>query len=311
MKNTNPKVSVVMPVFNREKYVADAANSILTQTFTDFEFIIVDDGSTDSTPQIIESFRDQRIKIVLNKTNKGNYAARNEGMRLASGRYICVMDSDDIALPGRIQKQFEFMETYYEYGLCGGFAQVLNSNEIITAPKDYDEIKVWSLSNIMFRHPTVFIRRELLKKYNLKYDASFRYAGDYDFLVKAMHLFPVTNIQEVLLNYRRHPEQISSKHKSDQFKAVGRIILKQLNLFKADVSNHEQRLHLTLMNRFPISQKEDFNQLLDWANFLLSSNNNTGYYEPSHLAKFLKSLLKYILKEYKMNRNPCMDKKNS
>ena len=109
------------------------------------------------------------------------------------------MDSDDIALPNRIQTQFEFMEANQKIGLCGSFVRVIDSDEIITAPEDHEEIKVWSLSNIMFRHPTVFIRTEFLKKYKLKYNESYRYAGDYDFLVRAAHLFPVTNIQEVLL----------------------------------------------------------------------------------------------------------------
>jgi hypothetical protein len=194
------------------------------------------------------------------------------------------------------------MENNSEFGLCGSFVEVMNSEEIITAPKEHEEIKVWSLSNIMFRHPTVFFRRNLLREHNFQYNESYRYAGDYDFLVKASHLFPVTNIQEVLLKYRKHPEQISQAHKSEQFKIVGEIVLKQLKLFKADITEHEKRLHLSLMNRFPVNQKEDFHQLLEWANFLQSSNYKTQYFEPSHLAKFLTSLLKYIYKQYKIGK---------
>ena len=303
MNHKTPKVTVVMPVFNREQYIETAVDSILNQTFKDFEFIIIDDGSTDSTVEILESYHDKRIRLVTKNENKGNYTARNEGMKMAVGKYICVMDSDDIALPNRIQKQFDFMEANTKYGLCGSFARVLNSDEIITAPEDYDEIKAWSMSNIMFRHPTVFIRREFLTKFNLKYDESYRYAGDYDFLVKAAHLFPVTNIQEVLLEYRRHPEQISSAHKSGQFEVVGKVILKQLNQLKENVTQNEKRLHLALMNRFPVKDKTEFEQLKNWANKLVELNYDKYIYDRLQLANFLKSLLKYILKEYQIAQN--------
>jgi len=303
MNQKTPKVSVVMPVYNREKYINDAVVSILTQTFADFEFIIIDDGSTDSTVEILESYHDKRIRLVKKCENRGNYTARNEGMKMAVGKYICVMDSDDVALPNRIQKQFDFMEANTTFGLCGSFARVLNSDEIISAPEDYAEIKVWSMSNIMFRHPTVFIRKEFLTKYNLKYDNSYRYADDYDFLVKAAHIFPVTNIQEVLIQYRRHPEQISSAHKSGQFEVVGKVILKQLKLLKEDVTQNEKRVHLALMNRFPVKDMAEFEQLKNWANHLMELNYDKCIYDSLQLANFLKSLLKYILKEYQITQN--------
>lgn len=290
-----------MPVYNREKYIRDAVLSILTQSFIDFEFIIIDDGSTDSTYEILKSFNDKRIKLLRKNTNGGNYSARNEGMNIATGKYICVMDSDDIALPNRIQKQYDFMEKNNKFGLCGSFAQVIDSDEIITAPEDYNEIKVWSMSNIMFRHPTVFIRAEFLKKHNLKYNESYRYAGDYDFLVKAAHLFPVTNIQEVLLQYRRHPEQISTAHKSGQFEIVNKVILKQLMLLKEDTTNDEKRLHIALMNRFPVKEEVEFEQLKSWANHLLELNTKKCIYDSAQLANFLKSLLKFIKKQFELD----------
>lgn len=300
MKHKSPFVSVVMPVYNREKYVAQAIQSILVQSFSNFEFIIVDDGSTDSTLEILKSFNDKRIKLIRKNKNSGNYSARNKGMQLATGKYICVMDSDDIALPNRIKVQYDFMEANKQFGLCGSFAQVHDSEEIITAPENYDEIKVWSMSNIMFRHPTVFISTEFLKKYDLKYNDSYLYAGDYDFLVRAIHLFPVTNIQEVLLEYRRHPDQISSAHKKGQFEIVNKVILSQLNLFKKDPTNKEKQLHLTLMNRFQIQNESEFEQLQNWANYLLERNNQIRLYNPEQLANFLKSLLKYIYRQYEI-----------
>lgn len=300
MKSILPKVSVVMPVYNREKYVAESVASIINQTFTDLEFIIIEDGSTDSTFEILKTFNDNRIKLIRKSDNKGNYSARNEGMELASGKYICVMDSDDIALPNRLKVQYDFMEANKQFGLCGSFAKVVDSEEIITAPDNYNEIKVWSMSNIMFRHPTVFIRTEFLKKNNLRYNDSYLYAGDYDFLVRATHLFPVTNIQEVLLEYRRHPDQISTAHKKGQFEIVNKVILEQLNLFKKNPTDKEKQLHLSLMNRFQIQGESEFEQLRKWANYLLERNNQTRLYNPEQLANFLKCLLKYIFKQYEI-----------
>src|SRR5690554_1848303 len=112
MNTIKPEVSVVMPVYNRQEYVSDAISSILNQSFADFEFIIVDDGSTDNSYNLISTFKDSRIKPIKLKENKGNYFARNLGMKRAVGKYICIIDSDDISLPDRIQIQHDFMETH-------------------------------------------------------------------------------------------------------------------------------------------------------------------------------------------------------
>ncbi len=105
-----PLVSVVMPTYNAGKYVEEAISSILGQTFSDFEFIIVDDGSTDRTPEILRTYTDPRIQLLFNEKNEGNYPARNRGCRLARGKYIAVMDGDDVAMPERLEKQVKFME---------------------------------------------------------------------------------------------------------------------------------------------------------------------------------------------------------
>lgn len=302
MNQSAPKVSVIMPVYNREKYIIESVKSITNQNFQDFEFIIIDDGSTDSTPLILRSFTDKRIKLILNKNNMGNYFARNKGMGCATGKYICVMDSDDIALPHRLQKQYDFMEKNQHFGLCGSLVKILGSDEIITEPAGHDEIMVWSLSNIMFRHPTVFMRTEFLKRFNLRYNNTYRYAGDYDFLVRAAHLFPVTNIQEVLLEYRKHPDQISCNKAGQQALIVKEVILNQLTYFVKDANEQEKWLHLSLMTRTSISEFDFFIELKAWANRLLKINNQTKVFHSAHLANFLKSLLKYIFKQYEISK---------
>jgi len=109
--STSPAISVVMPVYNCEQYVSMAIESILKQSFTDFEFIIIDDGSSDSSSEIIQQFKDPRINYLRNIVNRGNYQARNHGMEIAAGKYVCVMDADDISEHERLEVQFQFLES--------------------------------------------------------------------------------------------------------------------------------------------------------------------------------------------------------
>ena len=106
--NHNPSISVIMPVYNAANYVRESVQSIINQTYIDFEFIIIDDGSIDESLQIIESFTDKRIWIIKKSLNTGNYHSRNDGMKIAKGKYICVMDAADIELPERFEKQYVF-----------------------------------------------------------------------------------------------------------------------------------------------------------------------------------------------------------
>jgi glycosyltransferase involved in cell wall biosynthesis len=293
--NRPPKVSVVMPAYNSESYIAEAIESILKQTFIDFEFIIVDDGSRDNTCRIVESFKkeDSRIIFIKKKENSGNYPARNLGMKRARGKYICVMDSDDIAMPDRIEKQFQFMETNKKYGLCGG-QSTTTGEEDIRPWCEYEKLKIWQMGMMSFRHPTVFIRRSFLKKYHLSYNTNLRYAADYDFLVRAAELFPIANIPNILLQYRRHNSQISTANSKEQTEFANSIRINQLKNFNMDYFPEEIILHKNLMNRRKPNDKNEFKRMVVWANRLVKQNLITGFYHSEYLALFLRSLLKNI-----------------
>jgi glycosyltransferase involved in cell wall biosynthesis len=121
-----PLVSVVMPLFNAEKYVGDAVESVLNQSYTNFELIIINDASTDKSAACVQGIVDRRIVIVENENNLGIVASRNRGLALAKGKYIAVLDSDDIALPNRLEKQVAFLEANPAYGICGSYYHVIN-----------------------------------------------------------------------------------------------------------------------------------------------------------------------------------------
>ena len=123
-----PLVSVVMPLYNAEKYVGEAVESVLSQSYTNFELIIVNDASTDKSVAQVKRIVDRRIVIIENEKNLGIVASRNRGLALAKGKYIAVLDSDDIALPNRLEKQEAFLEANPEYGICGSYYHVINGN---------------------------------------------------------------------------------------------------------------------------------------------------------------------------------------
>ncbi len=157
-----PLVSVIMPVYNAEKYVGEAIESILNQTFTDFEFLIFNDGSTDNSSKIIKSYKDDRIIFFDYKENFGYVKHLNDGIKLAKGEYIARMDADDISLPERFQKQYDFLEKNKDVVLCGTWYRVLGTDKEYHTLTNNDKLSVHLFFNNGIGHPTVFFRKNIL-----------------------------------------------------------------------------------------------------------------------------------------------------
>jgi len=207
-----PLISVVLPVFNGGKFLVESIESILRQTFNDFELIILDDGSTDMTPDILREYqaRDARITLVTQR-NLGLAATLNEGIRLARGKWIARMDSDDIALPQRFEKQMVQIDQT-DSDICGCWAKPFGSTnvQIQKHPSTDQAIKMALLFGSPFVHPTVIMRRELAKQ--LCYDNAWDKAEDYDLWERAARAgWKMTNVPELLLLYRLHALQVSSE----------------------------------------------------------------------------------------------------
>jgi glycosyltransferase involved in cell wall biosynthesis len=200
-----PTVTVLMPVYNGEKYLRESIESILEQTFTDFDFLIIDDGSTDDSSLIINSYNDTRIKYIKNEKNLSTPNALNIGLDLATGDYIARMDCDDISLPDRLAKQVLFMESNPDIGISGTWIQTfgeLSDNNVCVYPCDPKEISYALLFNSVLASPSVIIRRCYLKQYNLKFNSEYIYAQDYNLWAIADNYFKLANIPEILLKYR-------------------------------------------------------------------------------------------------------------
>lgn len=211
-----PKVTILLPVYNAEKYVSQAIDSILKQTFEDFELLIINDGSTDESEEIIFSFKDPRIRYLKNTQNRKLVDTLNKGIESARGEYIARMDADDISLPARLQKQVSFLDNNPLVGVCGTWYQNFGvRNNVVKTPVDDTSIKTFLFFNSPFCHPTVVFRKELLLRHNLKYD-NILYAEDYMLWVKLSRLTEMANMPEVLLLYREHEKNISSTNRPNQ-----------------------------------------------------------------------------------------------
>jgi glycosyltransferase involved in cell wall biosynthesis len=210
------KLTVVLPVYNAEKYVKDAINSVLNQTYRDFEFIIIDDGSKDDSLAVIKQCvgSDSRVKVI-SRENKGLAYTLNEGASLAQGEFYARMDADDIATLDRFEKQMNFIAKH-ELDICGAWHKLFGAQQsVVPFPETEDEIRIGLLFNSPFSHPTVIMKSHIIK--DLGYRTEFNGAEDYDLWERAVRAgYRMYNIPEVLYYYRIHPDQVSSAAYSKQ-----------------------------------------------------------------------------------------------
>jgi glycosyltransferase involved in cell wall biosynthesis len=206
-----PVISVAMPVYNGERYLAAAIDSILSQTCNDFELIIIDDGSTDNSAQVLREYQkqDSRIRLIV-RENRNLATTLNEIIDLARGKWIARMDQDDIALPHRFERQLQWLDQTGA-DICGSWVRLFGSstNHILKHPQTDAAIKMEILFSTPFAHPTVMMKTELVKK--LHYDKTWEKCEDYDLWERAARAgWKMTNVPEILLLYRQHSSQISS-----------------------------------------------------------------------------------------------------
>jgi len=238
-----PLVSVLMPVYNGEKYISEAVESILSQSYTDFELIITDDGSDDRTPQIIKAFNDDRIRCIIHAENKGLIFSRNEGVAAAKGRYIAFLDSDDVSLPQRLEKQISFLDAHPDFGMIGAWVKVIDGhgnslNDCIKFPALPDEIPVILLFKNYFTTSSIMVRKSCLQDF--PFDPEFPIAEDYNLWIKIAEKYKVWNLPEVLTCYRMHKENIHKKLDKKMRELDMLQLSKQLSKFNTDFSNEEK-----------------------------------------------------------------------
>ena len=259
-----------MPVYNEEKFVFQAIESILNQTFSNFEFIIIDDNSLDQSRKIITSFNDSRIRFFSNKKNLGITETLNIGIKKVRGQYIARMDADDIALPERLFKQYKFLRKNPHYALVGSrakcisqFSNMPTSREPLIFFED-EQIKFWSLFYSPFIHPSILIKSKVIKEYN--YDENYSISQDYHLWVRILQKYKGTNLNEVLVHHRVHPFKTSVIRKTEQLHFIKKILLLNFRLYNIEIKKSELTIHLWISNSYnhkPLS-KEQLEKIENW-----------------------------------------------
>jgi len=295
------KITVLMSVYNGEEFLREAVESILSQTLEDFEFLIIDDGSSDSSAEIINSFDDPRIKLVINKFNIGLARSLNRGLLLSSGEFIARMDADDISAASRFEKQIRFLEQHPEIDVCGSYISAFTneSKRIWTYPTDPLEATCYLLFNAPVAHPVVMVRKESLQRHNLLYDPAYQAAQDYDLWARAIGLMQIANIEEVLLEYRLHDNQIGRSGSGFQSKAANTVRLRLLKRLSLEPTAEELDVHNRVGLNKPEVSKEWLITAGTWLGKLYRANLNERVF-PVHC--FSRKLAQYWLDICHANR---------
>ena len=228
-----PLVSVVLPVWNCPGYVGAAIGSVLSQTFSEFEFLIIDDGSTDDTPRILEKYIDPRIRLIRHE-NRGLAGTLNVGIGVARGKYIARQDQDDISLPDRLAKQLAYMESHPECGLLGTWAQIMEGDRLTERYHRHPsavELRYQLLFNNPFVHSSVMLRKSVLETVGgYSTDPIRQPPEDYELWSRLSRHSNVANLPEVLLYYREVPGSMSRTGPSPFREKLIRICVENLSL---------------------------------------------------------------------------------
>lgn len=266
-----PKVSVLIPTYNtKEEWLKESIESILNQTFQDFEIIVLDDGSKNSPEDVIISFNDDRIRFYQNDKNLGVGKTRNKLLELANTQYVAFQDSDDISLPTRLEKQVKFLDENSDFsGVSAGSETFPNKKILISIP----EPKILDfLGGCKFTQGCAMLRLNKFKELNLKYNTDLTTSEDYDLWARSVEKIKLYNIQEVLLKYRRNPQSLVHTQ-NKKIEEADRII-KQRILDKLTSNKKLQKKLTKLISGLDKKQSSFFEKLFSIRNEWNGLNKN-------------------------------------
>jgi len=231
----NPKVSVLVPVYNAASFLRTTISSVLNQTFSDFELILLNDCSTDNSEEIISEFHDERIRYYKNKSNLGISPTRNKLMELARGEYLAVLDNDDVCRQDRLEKQVKYMDSHKDISIVGSYFELFDSTKrsflrrfilslgIVWCHPEFPTAKD-ALKGIVLAHPTAMIRKKDFVEHNIKYNEIYTPAEDYDLIKQAMFKgLKIANIPDVLMFYNLHGGNCSIQQKEKIIASTNKI----------------------------------------------------------------------------------------
>ncbi|MEC3907604.1 glycosyltransferase family 2 protein [Tamlana sp. 2201CG12-4] len=273
-------ITVIMPVYNGEKYLAESIDSILNQSFADFKLLVLNDNSNDSTLDILNNYlkKDKRVEVIHKTTNHGPAHLRNEGIKLATTKYVALQDADDIALPTRFEKQINVLEQNPEIGLCGTWFTIFGDKKekIIKHSINHDALKVQFLTSCGIGNSTVMLKKDILGY--LVFEDQFVPAEDYGLWSQLIGITQFYNIPESLLRYRWHPNNISQTKAKNLKKAE--VLIKKRQLTHLGISEKDPHIDFYL-NSVSLRRKLNttiIKSTIEASKALKSKNLKTKYY---------------------------------
>lgn len=275
-----PKISVIMPAYNAEKYIREAMDSVLNQSFSDFELIILNDCSKDETEKVILSYEDKRIVYVKNEENLGVARTLNKGVQMAKGEYIARMDADDISLPQRFEKQAAFLESHPKVAVVGVGVTVFDEDGDVQTRLFSQEpamMRVDMLFACGLAHPGVMLRASAIRSLG-GYDPAYNGLEDYELWDRVMEGWDICALPEVGLRYRFHSGQVT-QNRSEKHEALLRSLKRrQLGRLGMDSEDAGFESYLALCAGKPCDTKEQVQALMVFLDRAVQANREAGVY---------------------------------
>jgi glycosyltransferase involved in cell wall biosynthesis len=299
----DPVVSVLMPVYNGAKHIQESIHSILAQSFTDFEMVIVDDGSTDDTLERVQTFTDARIRVIRNERNLKIALSLNRGLDACRGAFIARMDCDDLCDPRRLERQMTFLDRHQDVGICGTFQKHFGGYHDRRARTqiNHEDIAASLLFSPTMLHSTVMFRASAVKQYKLFYDPAFHYCEDYELWIRAAQHVRLANIPEYLSSYRWSEQKNWEVDEPALIGGLRTIWTRQLSELGMSPSAPELDLHAILGQRGRAGKYSLLQEARMYLRKLLQLNSKACIYKPEALLNQIRRVWRILC--YRVARN--------
>lgn len=281
-----PRVTVLMPTYNVAPYVREAIDSVLQQTYSDFELLVIDDCSTDNTIEVVRSIDDPRIRIVQNEKNVGLAENLNRGLSHITTEYVARMDGDDIAEPCWLEREVAILDNHPDIGICsGGFERFGTVKSLVRFPERHEDC----MANMLFECSVIVptFRMSLYRDHGLRYSTEAFPAEDYRFWAECLRVTKIYNIQETLFHYRMHPTQICTARREEQQRKVAEVRRYMLEWLSEEFTEEEKTYYTGQFMAPQIASKQDYQERKAFCRKMIEKNRNVGHFDEEALRRRL------------------------
>ncbi len=275
-----------MPTYNVAPWVDEAIQSVLKQTYRDFELLVIDDCSTDDTVSVVRSIDDPRIRIIQNEKNVGLAENLNRGLSHISTEYVARMDGDDIAEPFWLEREVAVLDSHPEIGICsGGFERFGTVKSLVRFPEQHEDC----MANMLFECSVIVptFRMSLYRNHGLRYSTEAFPAEDYRFWAECLRVTRIYNIQETLFHYRMHPTQICTARREEQQRKVAQMRRYMLEWLSEDFTEEEKEYYTGAFMAAEMASRQDLEERKTFCRKMIEKNRSVGHFDEEALRRRL------------------------